>query len=424
MTQDRNPIEIGFGEQDITPRPPAEDPEAFRVFDPVAFRAIVIRQGARNVTLLSGDFFSFENSLLRLAAEQLSDIDWLEPAHLLPSVSHCGGAPILWQSYIHQPCQYLRTFGQEARFAEAAAAAVRAAVADLRPARIGFGKAPAPGLLYNRRSFKDDGGLVMSNAMLPYPRPELRYGPVDANVYVMRVDEPGDVPQPTPRAAAIIFGCHALCNNDKLGHVSSDYPHYAREVVRRAWEVPVAFMPGALGNVVPVDRNGRAYQRVGNGVGGTALYALEQTATTAELTLSVQQRTLLVPTHVGKSLADAETALAGARAGADGDLRFGVLTARRRAEGVEAIPYTMTLVRLGDTALMHLPGEVFVETAAAIREHSGADPTIVISGPTADVGYLCPPEAHAEGGMEPRYTGVAGEAETLIRRAAIDLLRS
>src|SRR5262245_34968363 len=170
MTEDRAAIEIGFGEADITPRPPVDDPEAFQVFDPVAFRAVVIRQGERNVTLLSGDFFSFESSVLRLTAEALTDLGWLETAHLLPSVSHCGGAPILWQSYIHQPCEYLRAFGQEARFAHAAAAAIRAAVADLRPARVGFGRAPAPGLLYNRRSFKDDGALVMSNFMLPYPR--------------------------------------------------------------------------------------------------------------------------------------------------------------------------------------------------------------------------------------------------------------
>jgi hypothetical protein len=414
-------LNVGFGEVDFTPVPPANEPDAFQVFDPVGFRAIAFHQGDEHAVFLTGDFFSFEQSLLDLTAEYLRDIAWLDPARILPAVSHCGGAPILFQAYVNQPCEHLRLFGQEKAFARAAAEAVRKAAADLQPSRLGFSAAPVEGVLYNRRSHDTDGNLVMSNFLLPYPRPELEYSAVDSNVYTLRVDAANDDPQPTPRAAALIFGCHALCNCDKQGHVSADYPGVARRVIENAWNVPVAFMQGALGNVVPIDRGGRTYERVGNSVGGVGLYALEQTVTTGDLRLQVDQSTVQIPLSVEEDLSETEPALAARAANhAEGHLRYGVFKARRSAA---TAPYTLTKVQLNGTTLLHLPGEVFVETAQAIRQASTADLTIVISGPTADVGYLCPPQAHREGGMEVQFTGVAAEAEAIIRRKGVEMVK-
>lgn len=416
-------IFVGFGVCDITPHPPMDDPGAFRIFDPISFRAMVIRRGGEAVAFLSGDFFSFEQNLIDIVRDELSDLKWLPGEHILTSVSHIAGSPILFPSYVNQPCEHLRQFGREHQFARAAALAVRrAALDDLRPARIGFNVMPCPGVAYNRRSHDDDGKLIMSNFMLPYPRGELQYGPVDDNVYVLRVDEPTNEYLPTPRGAAVVFGCHALSNSDKLGHVSADYPAYLRRVIESAWpDATALFMPGALGNVVPFHRSGRTYQCVGNAVGGVALAALERTSTHDDLPLRVERHTLRVPTFARKCLAEAEAELASISDGGDGAARMNVYAARQHV-AARQVEYTMTAVHLGEAVLLHLPGEVFVETAEAIRAASGGKPTIIISAPAADIGYLCPPEAHAEGGMEPQYTAVAGEAESLIRAAACELI--
>jgi hypothetical protein len=421
MNSSSQPLEIGFGEVDITPQPAS--PGSFRVFDPIGLRALILRQGNRNLAFLSGDFFSFEKVLLDGVIEALRDIPWLQAEHILPAVSHCGGAPILFQSYIHQPCAELRAFGQEARFVQAAAEAVRRAVADLKPGRVGFSRIEADGLSYNRRSHNAENQLVMSSALLPYPQHHLRYGPLDPHVYVMRVDEDEAGRKPRPRGALIAYGCHALCNNDKLGNVSADYPHYAREVISRAWGgAPVHFAPGALGNVVPIDRGGRTYQMVGNSVGGMALAALERTVTHSDAPLEIFQSSISIPTYAAKNTAEAEQKLAEAKNGLDGKARLDAYNARRREEGVARIDYTLTRIRLGDAEMLHLPGEIFVETAGAIRAAAGRPDLIVLSGPTADVGYLCPAEAFQEGGMEPSYTSVDDTAEQLIREAAIALL--
>lgn len=414
-------LEVGFGEVDITPTPPREDPEAFKVFDPIGFRAVALRQGEEHVVFVSGDFFSFEDNLTATMREALADIDWLNPKHVVASVSHIGGSPILFPSYVNQPCKYLRSFGEERRFALAAAEAARKAINDLRPTRIGFNVVPCRGVHYNRRSHGEDGKLVMSNFMLPYPRPHLTYGPVDENVYVMRFDELDEEFLPRPRGATVVFGCHALCNSDKLGHISGDFPWYLRQVIENAWGVPTVFMEGALGNVVPFHRAGRTYQSVGNAVGGAALYALEQTSTRGEVDMAVTTRTIRVPTFAPESEQAAQERMAASKEGADGAARMH-LYAARQATASREIDYTMTAARIGDALLLHLPGEIFVETAAAIRAASPLRPTVIISAPSADVGYLCPPEAHAEGGMEPNYTAVAAEAETRIRQAASELV--
>src|SRR5687768_12370557 len=98
-------LHIGFGEADITPSPPPDQPDAFRVLDRLAFRAMALKQGETHAVLLSGDFFSFEQNLVdRAAARLAAAAPWLDPRFILPCVSHCGGAPILAPSYVTQPC--------------------------------------------------------------------------------------------------------------------------------------------------------------------------------------------------------------------------------------------------------------------------------------------------------------------------------
>lgn len=415
---------VGFGDVDITPPLPPQSPDAFTVFDPVIFRAWVMRQGDEAFAMISGDFFSFEDGLLRRTRDALSDIAWLPAENILAAVSHCGGAPILFQNYMHQPTAELRQFGQERKFAALAAEAVRAAIGDMRPARVGFNSTGIRGTHYNRRSHQDDGKLVMSNFMLPYPRPDLHYGPVDENIYVLRVDEPDEDYLPRPRGAVVVFGCHALCHSDKQGHVSADYPGVLRRVISDAWRgAPVCFLPGALGNVVPFHRGGRTSESVGNTVGGAALAALERTSTHQSLEIRVTHKTINVPTYARMPLGAAEDELAAIHDGKDGTARLNVYSARR-AVAAESVAYTLTAIRIGQAILVHLPGEIFVETAAAIREVSCGEPTIIVSAPSADVGYLCSPDVHDEGGMEPYYNAVSGEAESRVRDGARELLET
>jgi hypothetical protein len=408
-------MRIGFGVQDFTPEEPADG--AFKIFDRISFQALILEENGTNVTFLAGDCFSIEQDLIEMVKSRLADIDWLETDLILPCAAHIGTTPILFQSYVSLPCEALKYYGREDFFADQMAAAIRNAARNMSFGRIGIGISSAPNILYNRRSYDQEGDLVMSNFKFPYPRPELTYGEIDENVYVLRIDDA----EGTPTHCAFVFGCHALCNTDKYGHISADYPGVVRKVLQSAG-VGSLFLPGSIGNVVPLSRGGRTYQRVGHSVAGAALYAMEQAETREVCGLQVETATLNLPTFSYADTDAVETELAGTPKRSDGLQRFQAYGSRLHQSGRKQLEYRITKVSLNGANIVHLPGEIFVETAAAIRAAGNGSETVVLSGPTADVGYLSTPQAHGEGGMEPKYAGLAIECETDIREAACSLV--
>jgi neutral ceramidase len=59
------------------------------------------------------------------------------------------------------------------------------------------------------------------------------------------------------------------------------------------------------------------------------------------------------------------------------------------------------VIRLGDVAVVGLPGEIFCETGLAIRQASPAPHTLVVELANDAIGYLPPRRAFAQGGYEP-----------------------
>ncbi|MEX2081098.1 MAG: neutral/alkaline non-lysosomal ceramidase N-terminal domain-containing protein, partial [Dehalococcoidia bacterium] len=81
-------------------------------------------------------------------------------------------------------------------------------------------------------------------------------------------------------------------------------------------------------------------------------------------------------------------------------------------------------MRLGrDLYLLGLPGEVFVETQEEIRAASGMDNLIVVAYANDYPGYFCRPEAYDQGGYEAGVTPFSPEAEPILVRTSLELLR-
>jgi hypothetical protein len=84
----------------------------------------------------------------------------------------------------------------------------------------------------------------------------------------------------------------------------------------------------------------------------------------------------------------------------------------------------MQALLLGDgLALLALPGEFFVETAAEIRSAVAPKDLFVACYANDYVGYIVPEHSYDEGGYEAGVTPFALEAEGIIRDASIQLLR-
>ena len=81
-------------------------------------------------------------------------------------------------------------------------------------------------------------------------------------------------------------------------------------------------------------------------------------------------------------------------------------------------------MKLGDTCILGLPGEVLVEVGLAIKDKAGMSNLIIATLANDAIGYVCHRQAYKEGGYEPGSgTCLAeGAAEILIEQA-LDLLR-
>lgn len=408
------PLLAGFARVDITPA--LDDPPSFEIFDPIYLRALHLRQGGRRVTFLAADLFVFDEALLDSAARRLAGAG-IEAGWILPGASHIGTGPTLFSSYHNQPTEALKEFGRDEDYAGAAAEVVEAACRDAAPARVALGAGPAaPDLQYNRRAHDDQGRLRMvSLTEFPTPPEDLRYDAVDRQVGVLRVDREGRRP-----AALVAFGCHALALWDQRGNISGDYPgRMSRDLA--AAGIDSLFFQGALGNVHPVRRGPDPAGRIGRSLAATVRQVWSGLETgPADLELGSATVELEPAVTAGVEAAKAEWEARPSEA--EGLARYDYWRARH-FERKEAQPVTLSAVRIGGGVLLHVPGEPFVETAAAIRAGVSADPLVILCNPCPEVGYLPTPEAHQEGGDEPLFAALGAGEEPRLRQAAIELLR-
>jgi neutral ceramidase len=81
-------------------------------------------------------------------------------------------------------------------------------------------------------------------------------------------------------------------------------------------------------------------------------------------------------------------------------------------------------ISLGDgVALLALPGEFFAETGALIRESARIEQLLIACYANDYADYIVPEHAYEEGGYESGVTFFTGEAEAIIRKASLELLR-
>lgn len=408
------PIHAGFGKVDITPE--RDHPPTFEILDPIFFRALHVHQGDRQVTFLAADLFVLDDHFHELLARYLEDTD-VDPEWVLSGASHMGTGPTLFQYYVHQPTEALKRFGDDERYARAAAEAVRLARADASPARIAAGAGESePGLQYNRRAHDDQGRLTMvSLTQYPQPPDHLRYDAADPQAGVVRFDRQGKRP-----IVLTNFGCHALSLWDKRGNISGDYPGRMAELLAQAG-IDSLFFQGALGNVHPVRRGDDPCGRIARSLTDTVLRVFHSLQPSADVDLKFITKTIEVAPQPVADVEEARRHWEAQPSKSEGLARYQYWLAQHYQEG-DSYPFTFHVIVVGRTALLHMPGEPFAETALAVRKAVPFERVLFLSSPRSEAGYLPTPEAHQEGGDEPMFAPLNTQAEAEIRRAAIELL--
>lgn len=314
--------------------------------------------------------------------------------------------------------------GYLARLEDACVAAVEAALASRRPARITFGNGADPEVAQNRRH---DGGVT--DPQLPVLR--------------IRGEEGGWI------AVVLSYACHPVVLGADNTLWTADYPGAVRSAIEAVHPGAVAlFLTGCAGDAgigdtphgsistAPSDfRSFANAERLGQRIAAAALAAPQASvsgdfaAASAPIALDlVRPEEAELDALGAKWRADSRTAAPAWAALYESWADWADTAAR---EPLAPCPLRVTVFDWGGVRLVALPGEIFATTARQIRQAIDGMPvggrSFVFCFADGVPGYIPPAEEYRFGGYEVdeahRYYGMPGafapgSAERLVQTAA------
>ena len=274
-------------------------------------------------------------------------------------------------------------------------------------------------------------------------------GPADAEVMALgayRADG-------SPIAFLMNYPCHGvvLCEDNLL--YSRDWPGFAMDEIESATASgggprPISiFLQGATGNIDPRNRgNFQVAEQYGRAMGRGAFDALEHAPSigasriaTRRIALNLKLKDLAADLAIARNCAAQTQASLDNHRGGDGyhlkrlrdhhALSLSALTSlealeeqNRRDRRVDMarseLATAMTLVTVGNLAIVGIPGELFVELGLAIKATPYFDQTFVAGYCNDLIGYIPTSAAYAEGGYEVDTARIAaGSGETIVDTA-------
>jgi neutral ceramidase len=242
------------------------------------------------------------------------------------------------------------------------------------------------------------------------------------------------------------YACHPVALGDDELHMSRDFVHFTLETLEAAWgpgAVPL-FLQGCAGNinprwiyddasrdpppdrVLPVELAPRLAEtaRIGRILGGAALAASQSILTfSGTATLAGVSRTIELPLR--EDLPAGMIGTPGHAAAAAPAVRTRYLgMGQTMSAGMKSVTTEVQVLRVGESLVIGLPGEIFVEWQVRIRERLGARHVSVVELANDSVSYIPTPEAFTEGGYEPLVSFFAPEAGAIIVSAAVEAAES
>lgn len=245
-------------------------------------------------------------------------------------------------------------------------------------------------------------------------------------------------------AMLLHFTCHPVNAFAQVPNllVSADWPGaWATEMRRRYGEscVPLV-VNGCCGNINPWPAFEPDFhpdhRRMGRELAETACAIVNRLSFQEVTALECRSRTLPLPVREVEpcSLESAENMLSQfpePRRDTDSPATFDhawvaaarTMSAHLLRQRQPELPYQIQVIRVGDTALVGLPGEPFVEGQLRIKIDSPTYPTYVVHCAFQYVGYIPVREAFPRGGHEVDWSKLAPDALDLVVENAVGTLK-
>jgi len=328
---------------------------------------------------------------------------------------------------------------------------VALAMQEMKPAKMGYCTGWAPERVAYIRRYKMKDGATFTCPPINDPNIDHPIGELDQRIHVLRVDREG-----AESVVLMNYGVHADTTNGDL--ISADWPHWMRKTVEAALDgTKCMFMTGCEGDVgstnvfpKPGDMNdteisfdnemkspGMA-RFVGRALAGTILQVYDKVAYFDVDDISIIKKTIKLPANVPdkKDLPLAHKYKELHEAGRDCDIPYEAMQLTtvvaeamrmcRLENGPEFFEMTLTGLKLGNVAMLGIPGEPFTDIGVGIKEAEGWDMIMPCALTNGSMGYFPMQSAFDEGGYEARSSNYkAGVAEAIIEggKALLDEMR-
>lgn len=365
---------------------------------PLYARAAIVQCGEKRMAIVALD-------LIGLAGEAVGGMDGFRRRvvdasggavaadDLVLASSHTHSAP---ESIALTDLRHTQPFHQWIdRLARQIGSALQSAASDLRPCRFAVAEQPAPGIGINRR-IRTTKGIMSAWADIAPDTVVGPEGPTDDVVRVAALLDRGE----RPLAIFVNATAHPVLEMC-LPEVSPDFPgEMAIDLERRYPGSMALFLQGACGNINPpkMERSPANAAAHGRSLAGFVDEALGKLKPVSAGPFGLRWRSVELPAR----------ALAGEPAPQPLKTRIGA-------------------ARIGNAALVFLPGEPFLEIALAIRKTSPANFTAVVGYADDYIGYIPTDLAFKNGGYETspgRWSRLAPGSEKVVVEAASALLRT
>ncbi len=422
-------FETGFAIVNITP---AEG----TVKDSVYSKAAVFRQGEEMGALVVCDI----GGISREEANEVRNILRGKTSIPLKNISICAT-----HTHSSAKCKGLT---------EKIAESILKAEAALQPAEISSGIARQEGVAFNRRFLMIDGTVRMNPFIdpetgtsfengYPYLNPEIvrPVGPTDPDLPAVVFTNKDDN---TPMGALSCFAMHTCVYGEGI---SADFPGFMADEMKKNFDDHFIsiFGEGASGDINHWDvskpgegQNGpQRSEEIGRELASTIIKDLPE-FNIQEPDFKVMSKIVYAPLNMGTKM-DIEWARSAhennfkdfaptgfnnrgflAKVRAQKILRVEEL----EREGLNPLPLEVIVYKLSkETAIVTLPGEVFVELALSIKEQSPFKNTMVIELSNVDAWYIPTLKAYSEGGYEVVISLTAPGTGEILVDTAVEMLK-
>jgi neutral ceramidase len=379
----------------------ARDHGATGVHDDLAATALVLSDGETRLAWLSCDLIFVHPDTVSRVREQVARQAGIPAARLMACCSHTHSGPVMWAA---APDEEERARRQRYldELVECLVDLIIQADRGLQDAAWGMGRGTVQ-IGANRRQRLPDGRVILGTN---------EDGAIDPELLVLRVDAlpvGGTENGSRPLAAWVNYACHAVCLSSHSSVVSADWPGVMRRAVEQETGARVGFVQGAGADINPLGGPQDTFEgaeRLGTIVAQEAVCTYRQIALTREVSLAAERRVLDLPLQAERpEMSDPGLLAQILGVPADQissflDLRFPWAAAVSGHGEGQHVPVEIQAFRLGNTAVVAVAAEPFVEIGLAVKARSTAAFTMFAGYANGSIGYLPTRHAYDWGGYE------------------------